>query len=210
MGSNGIDVSNNNGRLDLTKGFSGLDFVFAKASEGVGFEDNTLSWYHSQARAAGAVFGAYHFGHPEQHAGASESFKFMAALESQIGGMRSGMPVWYDYEAPAAGWQTRPSDDIKVITDFVGHIRAGHPHAVVGIYSNLDGFGRILPIFPAHLRTTTPLWLAEPNGQLETPDAPLAEYQSAWSVHQYETFAGIDRDYSRWTKQEMPQAFAWH
>ena len=66
MGCNGIDVSNNNGRLDLTRGFSGLDFVIAKATEGTAFVDDTLAWYHSQARAAGSLFGAYHFGHPEQ------------------------------------------------------------------------------------------------------------------------------------------------
>lgn len=209
MGSNGIDVSNNNGKVNLAKGFSGLDFVFAKVSEGIGFTDETMPWYHTQARAVGAIFGAYHFGHMEQHAGATEAVHFVAALQ-KVGGMKACMPLWYDYEAPAAGWQTTPREDAKVITDFIACIKHGFPRAKVGIYSNRDGFGRVLPLLSGgEHRIYSALWLADPTGRTETPDAPLAEW-GAWNVHQYETFAGIDRNYSRWDREHMQLAFAWH
>jgi GH25 family lysozyme M1 (1,4-beta-N-acetylmuramidase) len=209
MGSNGIDVSDNNGRLTLTKGFSGLDFVIAKATEGIGFTDPTLPWYHAQARQAGVLFGAYHFGHPEQSAGKSEAFMFTGAL-SAIGGAASGMSLWYDYEAPAAGWQTTPDNDAGVITDFIGHLKDGHPHAKVGIYSNLDGFGRILPILhAAGIHVYDALWLADPTTQAETTDAPLGRFGASWNIHQYEIFHGIDRNYSRWSREQMTAAFTW-
>ena len=209
MGANGIDVSNNNGRLDLTHGFSGLDFVIAKASEGIGFNDPLLEWYHAQARAAGALFGAYHFGHPEQSAGKSEAFMFTGSL-ARIGGPVSGMSLWYDYEAPAAGWQTTPDNDAGVILDFIAHVKDGHRGAKVGIYSNLDGFGRVLPILHAKgFQTYDALWLADPTGHPETADAPLLRFGAAWSIHQYEIFHGIDRNYSRWNREEMTRAFTW-
>lgn len=209
MGTNGIDVSNNNGRLDLTHGFTGLDFVIAKATEGTGFVDPLLPWYHAQARAAGALFGAYHFGHMEQSAGKAEAGNFLTAL-AKIGGPAPGMSLWYDYEAPPGGWQTTPDNDAGVITDFRSHIIDARPGAKVGIYSDLDGFGRILPILhAAGFQAYDALWLADPTGQAETTDAPLARFGAAWNIHQYEEFHGIDRNYSRWDREGMTRAFAW-
>jgi GH25 family lysozyme M1 (1,4-beta-N-acetylmuramidase) len=199
-GSNGIDLSNNNRRPALTKGFSGLDFVIAKATEGTHFTDPDYFYFRDQAAAVGALFGAYHFGHPELAGGAAEAEAFMRAAAPQ-----SGRSLWYDYEAPADGtWRTSPDHDAENIELFRDTIKGEYPRAKVGIYSNLDGFARILP----HLMRESPrpfdaLWLAEPNGQLETPDAPLAKWGTSWNIHQYETFAGIDRNYSRWTKQQM-------
>jgi len=56
----GVDVSNNNGTVDL----SGFAFMFAKASEGVFFSDPLFAAYWGQAAAKGMLRGAYHFGHP--------------------------------------------------------------------------------------------------------------------------------------------------
>lgn len=205
MGSNGIDVSNNNGRIDLSKGFSGLDFVLAKASQGTTFTDPDYMFYRQQAADRRALFGAYHFGDPAAKDGALEAERFTIAARPQ-----SGEGLCYDYEAPEGGWTTSPADDIEVIALFIEWIKTNYRGAKVGIYSDLDGFGRILPHFrPPHLTVYDWLWLAEPNGQIETPDAPLARWGASWSIHQYETFAGIDRDYSRWTRAEMAQAFTW-
>ena len=208
-GSNGIDVSNNNGAITLTQGFSGLDFVIAKATQGVGFIDRTLQWYRNQARAAGALYGAYHFGETGLSAGGSEAVHFLAAL-ALIDGPLSGWSLWYDYEAPESGWDTTPDNDAGVILDFIAHIKHAHPGAKVGIYSNLDGFGRILPVMNARgLLTYDALWLAEPNNQLETPDAPLARYGASWTIHQYETFHGTDRDYCRLSQDDLLKLFTW-
>lgn len=195
-GCNGIDVSNNNGRLALTKGFSGLDFVIAKASEGTGFVDEDYAWYEGQAHAAAVLFGAYHFGHPELQDGRREAELFMSVAPP-----RSGQSLWYDYEVYGAS----SAADAEAVSVFLDTIKIAYPHARAGLYANLTGMARILP----HDVPWDALWLADPTGQLETPDAPLAHLGASWNIHQYETFAGIDRNYSRWTRQQMQEFFTW-
>lgn len=201
-GSNGIDVSNNNGRLVLTRGFSGLDFVIAKASEGTGFIDPDYAWYEGQAHVAGVLFGAYHFGHPELQDGRREAELFMSVAPP-----RSGWSLWYDYEQAQDGtWRgMTPAADAEALTAFIDTIKIAYPHARIGLYSNLTGMARILP----HDVPWDAIWFADPTGQLETPDAPLAHLGASWNIHQYETFAGIDRNYSRWTRQQMQEFFTW-
>lgn len=205
MNANGIDVSNNNGRVSLATGFSGLDFVIAKASEGANFSDPDYEFYRMQAAQRHALFGAYHFGHPSMKDGTREAECF-----ARNASPRSGMSLWYDYEMPEGGWTTEPATDAETIAVFIEHLKTRFRGAKVGLYSNLDGFGRVLPEFRApHLKVYDALWLAYPNNQTETPEAPLAKFGAAWNVHQYETFGGIDRDYSRWTKAQMAAAFTW-
>lgn len=195
MGCNGIDVSNNNGRLSLAGGFTGLDFVIAKATEGFSFTDLDYAFYQSETLGLGKLFGAYHFGHPELLDGRREAEHFMSVARP-----RSALSLWYDYEVYGASGAA----DAEVISTFIETVKLSHPHAKVGVYFNLTGAERILPLneVPADA-----WWLAEYNNQLETPDAPLAKYGKAWSIHQYEVFGGIDRDYSRWTRDEMRQFF---
>lgn len=199
MGSNGIDLSNNNGRISLARGFTGLDFVIAKATQGISFTDLDYLFYRDEAKGAGALFGAYHFGVLELADGAGEAEHFMSHAVPQ-----PGRSLWYDYEAPEGGWRTDPADDAEVIALFRATVQHEYRLAKVGIYSNMDGFRRILPRMHQHQKPPyDALWLAEPNQQLETPDRPLAQFGAMWNLHQYETFAGIDRNYSRWTKQQM-------
>jgi GH25 family lysozyme M1 (1,4-beta-N-acetylmuramidase) len=112
---------------------------------------------------------------------------------------QSARSLWYDYEVYGAS----PQADVEVISAFIHTVKLRFPHARVGIYANLTGMGRILP----HHVHRNALWLAYPNGQLETPDRPLARYGASWNVHQYETLAGVDRNYSRWTRDQMRQFF---
>jgi GH25 family lysozyme M1 (1,4-beta-N-acetylmuramidase) len=158
------------------------------------FTDGTYQWYEEEASDTGALFGAYHFGHPELENGRAEAEHFMTVAKPQ-----SARSLWYDYEVYGAS----PQGDADAITAFIEAVKLEHPHARVGIYFNRTGArrlsGRDVP-FDA-------IWLAEPTGQLETPDHPLAQYGWAWSIHQYETFAGVDRNYSRWTKDQFRQFF---
>jgi GH25 family lysozyme M1 (1,4-beta-N-acetylmuramidase) len=194
MSSNGIDVSNNNGLLTLTRGFSGLDFVVAKATEGLNFIDRDFGWYEQQAKAANALFGAYHFGHPELRQGRAEADHFMTFSQPQ-----SARSLWYDYEV----YGDSPEADAEEISIFTDRVKGRYPHARVGVYFNLTGARRLLPLdFDADA-----LWLAYPQGQLETPDHPLAPWGKAWQIHQYATVGGVDRNYSRWTRDEMRAFF---
>jgi Lyzozyme M1 (1,4-beta-N-acetylmuramidase) len=61
----GIDISHWQGTVDWAKvRGAGKTFVFAKATEGIGFEDVNYDSYKAGAMAAGLKFGAYHFARP--------------------------------------------------------------------------------------------------------------------------------------------------
>ncbi len=63
----GIDVSHHQGDIDWPAvAGSGVDFAYAKATEGVDFVDSRYAENRAGARAAGIYFGAYAFGRPDQ------------------------------------------------------------------------------------------------------------------------------------------------
>src|ERR1700741_281919 len=60
----GIDVSHYNGTVDWSKVAANpekIDFVYIKASEGVGYTDPTFTFNSSEAKKAGIKTGYYHF-----------------------------------------------------------------------------------------------------------------------------------------------------
>lgn len=198
MTANGVDVSNNNGKLNLGRGFRGLGFVIAKATEGTGFVDTTYQHYRAFARSKGLHFGAYHFLHAEQVNAAAEAEWFLRHADLQ-----SGDSVWLDYEVYGANGQT----DASQLGSFAQAVRAMSKVRCIGLYANLTGFSRVGghnlgPTFDAY-------WLASYTGQAETPDKPLAKYGLSWTLHQYEVFNGIDRDYSRVPASELTHRFTW-
>lgn len=195
MTANGIDVSNNNGKLNLS-GISGLDFVIAKCTEGTGFVDLTYTYYQSHTKTLGKHFGAYHFLHAENLNGEEEAMFFL-----RHAGLVSGNSVWIDYEV----YGTNPDVDSEVVQLFAETVKANSRIKHVGLYANLTGMRRVLPNNVT--AAVDPLWLAEYNGQLETPDRPLHPY--SWTIHQYEVLSNIDRDYSRLTAAQLTAMFTW-
>jgi lysozyme len=62
----GIDVSHYSGTIDWSQvQGAGIDFAFAKATEGTGFTDPQFAANWAGMQDAGVVRGAYHFFHPE-------------------------------------------------------------------------------------------------------------------------------------------------
>lgn len=198
MTASGIDVSNHNGKLNLSQGLQGLGFVIAKCTEGNNFVDNTFTYYRAAAKALNLHFGAYHFLHAETLSGESEAEWFLrhASLES-------GDSVWIDYET----YGINGSVDTEVISLFAETIKAQSHVKKVGLYANLTGFGRVGP--HGINAACDYFWLAEYNFQVETPNAPLAPYGLSWTLHQYEVLNNIDRDYSRIDASALTDLFAW-
>ena len=196
MGSNGIDVSNNNGALDL-RTFKGLDFCIGKCSEGTGFVDNTFGHYRAEAESLGVVFGAYHFLHAENLDGLGEALWFLRHFTPV-----SGVGVWIDYETFGAS----PKVDAQVVALFAMTIKARFSRQKVGLYSDRAGMNRVVPFGISH--AVDAYWLADPTGAVETPDGPMPGGAS-WNIHQYESLKGVDRNYSRWSKSEMAEFFKW-
>lgn len=91
----GIDVSHYEPVVDYRQvAAMGQKFVFAKASDGLGSNDDTFARHRAGAKAAGLIFGAYHF------------FRFDHPVQAQIdlfmkatGGVLSGeLPLTVDVE----------------------------------------------------------------------------------------------------------------
>lgn len=80
-GLNGIDISNWQKNIDLSKVYA--DFVIVKASEGVDWTDPSFVDLYKKAKAAGKRLGAYHFARPTKNNDAiREADTFIAALRS--------------------------------------------------------------------------------------------------------------------------------
>lgn len=78
----GIDVSHWQGAIDWTQAYGdGIDFAIAKATEADGFVDDTFATNRQNAKAAGVVFGAYHFFRADVD-GVAQAEHFLSVLGS--------------------------------------------------------------------------------------------------------------------------------
>jgi GH25 family lysozyme M1 (1,4-beta-N-acetylmuramidase) len=85
----GIDVSVWQGTIDWAKvKGSGKTFVFAKATEGIGFEDARYDANRAGAMAQGLKFGAYHFARPGSNNPVTEADWFVNTARLQHGMLR--------------------------------------------------------------------------------------------------------------------------
>lgn len=70
----GVDVSNNNTTGPIP---ADAQFVFAKASESVNFDDRAFEGWIAQAKARGIPWGPYHFAHPDVNSADAEAAWFL-------------------------------------------------------------------------------------------------------------------------------------
>jgi GH25 family lysozyme M1 (1,4-beta-N-acetylmuramidase) len=85
-GQQGIDVSHWQGTIDWAKvRASGRTFAFAKATEGIGWEDSSYDQNKAGAMAAGVKFGAYHFARPGSNDPVVEADWFVDTAKLQHG-----------------------------------------------------------------------------------------------------------------------------
>ncbi len=103
----GIDISNNNGSVDLAavkKAHPDLVVVGIKATEGTDFVDAYAARNFEQADKLGLVAQFYHFARPDKHpgtpGGVMEADFFLATIRPMVGHLRVGVPV-LDYESAA-------------------------------------------------------------------------------------------------------------
>ena len=62
----GIDVSSYQGSITWSSvQAAGISFAWAKATEGLGYQDAYFIGNQNDGKAAGVYMGAYHYAHPE-------------------------------------------------------------------------------------------------------------------------------------------------
>ncbi len=95
--SNGVDLSNNNGRVNWKLLSADTDFAWVKATEGRSYVDPYLDLNLKSARAAGLPIGAYHYARPDNNSADSEALHFLNVYKPQPGDL---LPV-LDFETHA-------------------------------------------------------------------------------------------------------------
>jgi GH25 family lysozyme M1 (1,4-beta-N-acetylmuramidase) len=82
----GIDVSHWQGSINWQQVYAaGKTFAWAKATEGVTFDDGTFVTNMTNGTSAGVVMGAYHFGRPDNNSAVSDANHFLSVASSYIG-----------------------------------------------------------------------------------------------------------------------------
>jgi lysozyme len=155
----GIDVSNHQGaavNFNTVKKV-GYSFVYCKATEGLGFVDNTFHANVVRAQAAGLKVGAYHFLRPKAgRTGADEARAFIAELK------RSGL---------GAG-NLRPAIDVEVTAVSPAVTEAYVDSCARAMRA--AGYDPLIYTFPAFLHWHSthgcPLWIA--NFDVAKPTIP--------------------------------------
>ncbi|MDD7383627.1 MAG: GH25 family lysozyme [Peptoniphilaceae bacterium] len=125
----GIDVSNHQQGLDFSRNDFKLDFIIAKASEGVTFKDNWFSDYYNDATNKKIRFGAYHF---LQAKSEDEAIKEADFFLNAVKGYKCDFGYWCDVEAKT--FELSKTQATKVVKAFCKYIKdKGH---YIGIYAS--------------------------------------------------------------------------
>ena len=120
---NGVDVSNNNHgvRLDQLP----ADFVWIKASEGIGWADPDLADNVAEARAQGAVVGFYHFPRPSaSNLADAEAAWFLSVIKPylQVGDLTA--LDWESYRDGAGVEHKEHLSDARWALEFVDYVES--------------------------------------------------------------------------------------
>lgn len=82
----GVDISNNNGIVDLSYcSFVGVSVVAIKAQEGISFRDDFFVRNVDHARACGLYPGGYDFGRPSKGSGAQDAQAYLNGIRGVAG-----------------------------------------------------------------------------------------------------------------------------
>lgn len=154
----GADVSHYQGAIDWPMAArAGLQFVFIKASEGVGMIDAQLRRNAFGADAVSIPVGFYHYAHPELNNAVAEAAAFMDA----IAGLPYKLPLMLDVEGRAGDVpRTQLTEWCDTFLQEVQRRTGARVGIYTGAYFARDNLGPQLgkyPLWVAHYGRTTPL-----------------------------------------------------
>lgn len=199
-----VDLSHYNGNtLDFAAAAeSGIDAVIHKATQGLAFIDPRLALNRDAARAAGLLFGFFHFGTDED--GTAQAQYFLESAQP-----RSDDLLALDFEANGAG-STMTQQQAR---DFATAINARAGKWPV-LYSG-NHLKTVVAVTPDPVLANCPLWLAEYG-----PAPRLPNGWKTWSLWQWTDgavgvnptpVAGIghcNRDYFNGNRLDLPGFWA--
>ncbi|MEU6279513.1 glycoside hydrolase family 25 protein [Streptomyces sp. NPDC047028] len=173
----GIDVS---AYQSATYSTSGLDFVFTKVTEGLTYTNPRWAQQRDRAKAAGLVWGAYHYPHMANDPRAEAAY-FLQQVNWKPGDII--VLDWEGYDAYNKG--VPKSRQVAYRDAWLKYVKSVMPGHRVGMYANTD--------YWLHVDTTGNcgdfLWIATAGAAAGQPGI-----KAKWTFHQYSTAGGIDHD----------------
>ncbi len=166
----------------------GLDFAFVKVTEGLTYTNPKWVAQRDHAKAAGLVWGAYHYPHMENSV-RSEADRFIAEVAWQPGDL-----VVLDWEGyDDANKHVPHSVQANYKDEWLRYVKSRLPGHQVGLYANLDYWRNVdTSGFYGDF-----LWIATADRKAGDPGI-----QADWVFHQYAA-AGVDKDFSKLDAAEL-------
>ncbi len=185
----GIDYYAGNGSPSL----SGLAFAFIKATEGVHFNDPAFNAERARITSAGLVFGAYHFGHPEQDV-TSEVNHFLAVARP-----RPGDVLFLDFEDENGNWDSLSPGHLTAWKNaWLAQVKQRCPNNRVGLYCNSNTWRTIV----TDSNAGDFLFIAEYGSSSPSIRDP-------WLIWQYSDSSGsLDRDRAQFSSLDAMRVWA--
>ncbi|WP_055589140.1 glycoside hydrolase family 25 protein, partial [Peterkaempfera griseoplana] len=178
MGIHGQDWASYQSATPSTRG---LAFAFTKITEGLTYISPRWVRQRDHAKAAGLVWGAYHYPHMANDPHREADF-FLAQVKWSPGDMV--VLDWEGYDQANQG--VSKARQVRYRDAWLAYVKAKLPHNPVGMYCNTD--------YWLHVDTTGNagdfLWIATAGRPAGDPGI-----QAPWMFHQYSTSGGVDRDY---------------
>ncbi|MEV8475960.1 glycoside hydrolase family 25 protein [Streptomyces sp. NPDC051173] len=172
---------------------SGLSFAFVKITEGLGYQNPKWAAQRDHAKAAGLVWGAYHYPHMGNSVQAEADF-FLGQVSWQPGDV-----VVLDWEGYDPANQSVDHATQAAYKDaWLRYVKSRLAQNPVGVYANADYWRNV---------DTTGfcgdfLWIATAGRTAGDPGI-----QADWLFHQYSD-AGVDRDYCHLGSTDELRAWA--
>ena len=188
---NGIDVSSYQSETYST---AGLDFVFTKVTEGLGYVNPHWAAQRDHAKSQGLVWGAYHYPHMANDPVAEATY-FLKQVAWKPGDI-----IVLDWEGYDPANQGVPKSRQLAYRDaWLKYVKSVMPDHKVGMYCNTD--------YWLHVDQTGTcgdfLWIATGGAAAGQPGI-----KHAWTFHQYSTAGGIDHDVANFPNRAALAAWA--
>ncbi|MDG2154001.1 MAG: GH25 family lysozyme [Crocinitomicaceae bacterium] len=185
----GIDVSNWQGTIDWNEvANDGQVYAWAKASEGMTYQDPQFNNNMTNGLNAGIVMGAYHFARPDNNLASEDASNFLSTAGAYIG---SGfLPPVLDLENPYSGGQAIVLSNIFTSNELSNWVLEWMNiiHTQTGIIPIIYVNGNYANYLNGSVNTYG-LWFAQPD-ELLTPPVNLGVWND-WQFKQYSWWGEI-------------------
>ena len=172
----GIDVSNVNGPVDWAKvAAAGVHFAYAKATEGLTFNDGLFAHHRDESAKHGIHFGAYHFARPDRNGAVAEARHFSRVVcKLRASELRPAL----DFEHPA---HLTPAQMVAWARDWNHEVKR-----LLGNWPLFYSYPSFINGMHLSRSVGKGLWLASygPNDGKEHPDVVPAPFKQVF-MHQF-------------------------